>query len=430
MEHKSSKTLQIQARHGFHILPQHLQNDTSYLENFITFAKNSATQYAMVEVLTCQSLPVNSINTLTEHGITVDVFLKTSLQTDFDLLAYQDLINNLANLHVKRLILFDRPNRQDFWDPQTWVKPDLLEIFLEKFSLLAEKCLEKNIQPVFPPLQPAGDFWDTVFLRLALQTLQEKGKTALLESLTLSAYAWTNNHPLQWGAGGPERWPASTPYYTPQDGENQQGFRIFDWYQANVKAVLNHSLPILLLQAGRSAEYGTSPEIQQLSIVQDILEVLYPNLYAGGDDQLLKEPIPPEVATCNFLVELDWQSLQGIFAKIQDAQAAQKETILSPEQKKTLPDPFVHYLLLPDESWQSDPRKAAALQPFLNKFHPHTGVSVNEALDASEVTLLVTNNDDMQEKLNILAQNESILVRRMRVEPSMLVEDGYDHQQQ
>jgi hypothetical protein len=62
----------------------------------------------------------------------------------------------------------------------------------------------------------------------------------------------------------------------------------------------------------------------------------------------------------------------------------------------------------------------------MNKFHPHTGVSVNEALDASEVTLLVTEYDDMQEKMNILAQNESILVRRMRVEPSLYVEERND----
>lgn len=426
MEHTTSKTLQIQARHGFHILPDHIHNDPAYIENFIAFANTSATRYALVEVLSCQSLPVNLVSTLVESGITVDVFLKTTLREEFDLLAYQDLINTLANLHVKHVILFDRPNQQDFWDPQTWIKPNLLEIFLEKFSLLAEKCLEKNIQPVFPPLQPGGDFWDTVFLRLALQSLKDKGRSDLLESLTLSAYTWTNDHPIQWGAGGAERWPTSTPYYTPQNSENQQGFRIFDWYQTNVKAVLNHSLPMLLLQAGRAAEYGTSSKSNQLSITQDILEVLYPNLYVRGDDEELREPIPHEVITCNFLLDLDWQNLQGLFVKIQDAQAARVEKSASQEQKKIVHDQFMHYLLLPDESWQSDPVKTAALQPFLNKFHPQTGVSVNEALDASEVTLLVTGNDDMQEKMNILAQNESILVRRMRVEPSNLVEDRND----
>ena len=426
MEHTTSKALQIQARHGFHILPEHIKNDPTYAEKFITFAKASATRCAVVEVLSLQSLPVNLISTLDENGITVDVFLKTTMREEFDLLAYQDLINTLSNLHIRHLILFDRPNQQNFWDPQTWIKPNLLEIFLEKFSLLAEKCLEKNIQPVFPPLQPGGDFWDTVFLRLALQSLKDKGKTNLLENLTLCAYSWTNDHSIQWGAGGPERWPASTPYYTPQNSENQQGFRTFDWYQANAKAVLNHTLPILLLQAGRAAEYGIPSQTDPLSITQDILEVLYPNLYMRSDEEDLREPIPAEVSTCFFLVDMDWQNLQGLFAKIQNAQAVQPEKTASPEQSKSIPDQFVHYLLVPDESWQSDPAKTAALQPFMNKFHPHTGVSVNEALDASEVTLLVTEYDDMQEKMNILAQNESILVRRMRVEPSLYVEERND----
>ena len=84
--------------------------------------------------------------------------------------------------------------------------------------------------------------------------MKDKGKSTLLESLMLSTYCWTYERPLNWGAGGPECWPSSAPYYTPEDSQDQQGFCTFEWYQAQVKAVLNTTLPILLLEAGRSAD--------------------------------------------------------------------------------------------------------------------------------------------------------------------------------
>jgi hypothetical protein len=432
MEHKSLKTAQIQSRHGFHIPADKVQPDAAYLEQFIAFAKTSNTQRALVEVLSLQSLPVSTISNLIQNGIHVDVFLKTNLCEEFDLLAYQDLISNLAGLQVEHVILFDRPNRQEFWKPETWIKPDLLDIFLEKYILLAEKCLEKSIQPVFPPLQPAGDYWDTAFLRLSLQKLKEKGKTALLESLVLSTYAWTYGHSINWGAGGPECWPSSTPYYTPDDSQDQQGFRIYDWYQAHVKAVLNTTVPIMLLQAGRHSEYGAAAQEiaqeNQPETVQAILEKLYPNLVSGAEEEPSTELLPDEIITCNFLVDLDWDTLKNLFGGSagSDAQSSEAEPAAD-ERKNISADSPQHYLLLPDDSWQSDPRKATVLEPFLNKYHPAMGTSLDEALDAKEVTLVITEHDTAEEKIAILQQNEAIVIRKMRLEISSAMEDENDH---
>ncbi len=432
MEHKSQKTAQIQSRHAFHIPADKIQTDTAYLEQFLIFAKSTGTQHALVEVLSLQSLPVSAISSLVQNGIHVDVFLKTNLCEEFDLLAYQDLISNLAGLQVEHVILFDRPNQQAFWKPETWVKPDLLDIFLEKYILLAEKCLEKNIQPVFPPLQPAGDYWDTAFLRLSLQKLKEKGKTALLESLVLSTYCWTYGHPLDWGAGGPERWPSSTPYYTPEDSQDQQGFRIYDWYQAHAKAVLNTTVPIMLLQTGRRSEYGVEvqePEQENQSVtVQSIVEKLYPDLVSGAEEMTSEELLSDEIIACDFLVDLDWDSLKSLFGGLSTSQAQSGEPEPAVEEQKGIaPDSLQHYLLLPDDSWQSDARKAAILEPFLNRYHPVVGTSLDEALDAKEVTLLVTDQDAAEEKIAILEQNETIVIRKMRLETSPVLEDGNDH---
>ncbi|MGV8027106.1 MAG: hypothetical protein AB2L18_11160 [Anaerolineaceae bacterium] len=432
MEHKSLKTAQIQSRHAFHIPADKIQNDSACLEQFITFAKSTSTQRVLVEVLSIQSLPVSAISSLIQNGIHVDVFLKTDLCEEFDLLAYQDLISNLAGLQVERVILFDRPNQQAFWKPETWIKTDLLDIFLEKYILLAEKCLEKNIQPVFPPLQPAGDYWDTAFLRLSLQKLKEKGKTALLESLMLSTYCWTYGHPLDWGAGGPERWPSSTPYYTPEDSQDQQGFRIYDWYQAHAKAVLNTSLPIMLLQAGRRSEYGVElqePEPEnQSATVRSILEKLYPDLVSGAQEVTSEELLPDEIIACNFLVDLDWDTLKSLFTDLSVSQVQSDEPEPAVEEQKAFsPENLQHYLLLPDDSWQTDARKAAILEPFLNRYHPVVGTSLDEALNAKEVTLVVTEQDMAEEKIAILEQNEAIVIRKMRLETSTVLEDESDH---
>jgi hypothetical protein len=434
MEHKSLNTTQVQSRHAFHIPADKLQADPTYLDRFLSFAKASNTQRTLVEVPSLQSLPISAISTLIQNGMHVDIFLKTNLIEEFDLLGYQDLINNLAGLQIERVILFDRPNRQDFWRPESWVKPDLVDQFLEKFIILAEKCLEKNIQPVFPPLQPAGDYWDTAFLRLTLQNMKDKGKSTLLESLMLSTYCWTYERPLNWGAGGPECWPSSAPYYTPEDSQDQQGFCTFEWYQAQVKAVLNTTLPILLLEAGRSAEYGSASqnaeEEEATATVQKILNRLYTAETIAEEESNPSVLLPEEVVTCNFLVDVEWETLQALFS----GSPVSQPTVLEPETAATGEEPksiasaeSQHYLLLPDESWLENPMKAALLEPFRSRYHPLVGTSLSEALDAREVTLIITDQDAAEEKVDALSQNENILIRRMRLQINPAMEEGNDH---
>lgn len=431
MEHKTIKATHIQSRHSFHLPADKLQDDPAYLDDFITFCKASGTRRALVEVLTLRSIPVSAISTLLQNGLQVDVFLKTSLNQEFDLLAHQDLISNLAGLQVERLILFDRPNRQEFWKPETWIKPDLLDIFLEKYILLAEKCLEKNIQPVFPPLQPAGDYWDTAFLRLSLLKLKEKGKTALLESLMLSAYSWSYGRSLDWGAGGPECWPSSTPYYTPENSQDQQGFRAYEWYQAHARAVLDISVPILLLEAGRAAEYGTTlreaVQEDQSATLKTILNRLYPDDTAG-EEMPSSNLLPDTILSCNFLVELDWTTLKDTFATLASQQTDTVETQpLEDGQKAHSPDVLLHYLLLPDETWQVEPHKTALLEPFISRYHPVVGTSLDEALAAKEVTLVITAYHSAEEALATLEQQENLIIRKIRLETNPVVEEVHDH---
>ncbi|NMC46956.1 MAG: hypothetical protein GYA52_09005, partial [Chloroflexi bacterium] len=99
----------------------------------------------------------------------------------------------------------------------------------------------------------------------------------------------------------------------------------------------------------------------------------------------------------------------------------------TPEEKSIPLSSSQHYLLLPDESWLSDPSKEAVLEPFIHQFHPSVGTSLDEALDAREVTLVITAADQAAEQFNILQQQENIFLRKMRVEMPAVVEENHDH---
>ncbi len=151
---------------------------------------------------------------------------------------------------VRYVTIFDRPNLHRSWRASAWVQTDLVERFLDLYIPLAHAGLNAGLTPIFPPLEPGGDYWDTAFLRGALQSIQRRGQKDLMDQLIIGAYAKAETRPIQWGAGGPDRWPNARPYFTPEGVEDQRGFRIFDWYMAISKAVLSSPKPIFLFGMG------------------------------------------------------------------------------------------------------------------------------------------------------------------------------------
>ena len=214
------------------------------------------------------------------------------------------LFSIYASWGVRYVALFDRPNLRENWPAASWVQSDLVERFLDIYLPLAEAARQAGLTNVFPPLEPGGDYWDTAFLRAALQSLQRRGKHELLSTLTLGAYAWCDDRPLQWGAGGPERWPAARPYITPAGQEDQCGLYIFDWYQAIAQAVLKTRMPILLLGAGSRLKAGPGGLISEideinhahrnLAIARRLEQPDSNEDQTAGSDHLLP-PVPDDV---------------------------------------------------------------------------------------------------------------------------------------
>ncbi len=309
---------------------------------------------------------------------------------------------------VKYITLFDRPNLLKNWSQADWAQSNLVERFLDIFIPKAEMALNAGLLPVFPPLEPGGDYWDTAFLYSALQGIERRGETELLSQLTLSAYAWSGNRSPNWGAGGPERWPNTRPYSTPQNSEDQLGFRIFDWYLAIAKAILGQTLPIILLAAG--SKIGDQQDLRSPAV--DIQAHTWQNMILArmmsglGQEY---EPVPTEVLTCNFwllsaaegdselnnawykpnheqlpivTVMKEWVANGGV-----DPGSTAKSVPI-PYSHRIDPRPITHYLLLPNFEWGMTEGHLEAIRPFINKYQPTIGFSPVEASHAKKVTVV------------------------------------------
>lgn len=347
------------------------------------------------------------------------------------------LFENYGRWGVKYSALFDRPNLRSSWPAAAWAQTDLVERFLDFFLPHANAALQSGLAPVFAPLEPGGDYWDTAFLQTALRSMERRGQHRLVESLGLSAFAWTNNQPLDWGAGGPERWPASQPYYTPPNSQDQLGFRIFDWYQAIAQAETGLAMPIILLRAGSRLEKGLQGDpgalqkhAEQNLAIAELLSKARPEVksptalfsaQSTGEEELPDETLDSVLCANFWLLSADpespyvsnaWYQPQGGNLPVVNAlkqwsalQGKPAETTGkgNPEVEISLgAHPIEHYLLLPLYAWGVADWDLEAIKPFLQQHHPTVGFSVYEARLARRVTIFGEGTNLSPDSLTIL----------------------------
>lgn len=329
----------------------------------------------------------------------------------------QLLFEMYARWGVKYIAIFDRPNARSAWPTASWAQTDLVERFLDAYIPLAEAILMAGLTPVFPPLEPGGDYWDTSFLWTALKSLQRRGHSRLLESLALSAYAWVDGLPLEWGAGGPERWPLTRPYHTPDQQQDQRGFYIFDWYLAIARTVLKNPPSILLLGAGDRLQAEMTAEDlhthtqKNLALAQLAVEGAYFDPEVGALD-----PLPAQLLACNFWLLAaaadspyshqawfqpdrnhlpivaalrQWTGAPPTLAEPEPENSPTEEGFTEPAETSLPGDqPIDHYLLLPLFDWGVVEWHLDAIRPYILRHHPTVGFSLAEAAHARHVTVI------------------------------------------
>jgi len=428
----------VRSRLGFHYFPDTLHYRECDLQTWLSELKKLGAAWLTLVAPPDRAIPETFICGLMHAGIQPILHFQLPLLHQFQDGTLDLLFRAYASWGVSHVVLFDRPNQRSVWPAATWAQSDLVERFLDIYLPVANSALQAGLTPVFPPLEPGGDYWDTAFLRAALQGMERRGETGLLDALHLSAYAWVSEHLLEWGKGGPERWPGVHPYFTPPDEQDQRGFYIFDWYLAEAQAALGKPIPIILLAAGRrlhtTAESPAS-EIDELEHANINLSIAR-KFIAGVPSEEVDEPLSPYVLACNFWLLAadppDPSSNQAWFqpddyrlpivaalhrlvttngAGYQEdhpplVQETKDEPAYPPhsgalEEKHPSPiepkvsstlepsaHPVAHYLLLPRYAWGVSEWHLDAARPFILKYHPTVGFSPTEAALAARVTVV------------------------------------------
>jgi hypothetical protein len=287
------------ARIGFHYYPDTLHYRQTDLNIWLPVLKALGAHWLTLIAPADRAIPESFLSGLITNGIQPILHHHLPLENTPSSQDLQPIYQAYARWGVRYITIFDRPNRRAAWSIPSWTQKDLVERFLDIYLPLSETAQGAGLIPVFPPLEPGGDFWDTTFIRLAAQSLRRRSYTSLPKPWVLSCYAWAGNRPLDWGAGGPERWPGARPYGNPAGEQDQCGFRIFEWYLALAQAELRQPCAIFLLGAG--SRLGDRMDIQTPPI--DEITHAWQNIEIA---KRICEPmdsstgICPEVLACNF----------------------------------------------------------------------------------------------------------------------------------
>jgi hypothetical protein len=396
------------SRFGFYYFPDTLHYTENDIHTWLPELKALGASWLTLLSPTDRAIPESFIRRIIEEGIQPVLHLPLTTARSGNSAELDVLFNAYAHWGIRYITLFDRPNMLNKWSPSNWAKSNLVERFLDIFIPIAEAARQTGLTPVFPALEPGGDYWDTAFLFAALQGFQRRGHPDLLNQLAISAYAWSGNRSPNWGAGGPERWPGARPYLTPQNSEDHLGFRIFDWYLAITEAAIGKTCPIILIAAGSRIGDQLDPRSPAVDIHAHTWQnMTLVQLMAGCSQEY--DPVPKEVLNCNFWLLSAAQGDKEVNNAWYKPDASQlpivnklKEWVAeggtnTSTSSKFLPlytsnfkgsRPISHYLLLPTSEWGATDWHLEAIRPFIKKYQPTIGFSPVEASHAKKVTVI------------------------------------------
>jgi hypothetical protein len=412
-------------RIGFHYYPDTTHYRESDLEIWLPELKALGASWLVLQSQVDRAIPEHFIQSLVKAQIEPLVMFDLPIGNPPDCSDLEPLLAAYGHWGVHSVVLFHKPNARSTWPTSSWTQKDLVENFLDRFLPLANCCLQNNLIPTLPPLEPGGNYWDTAFLRSMLETLIRRNQSTLLENLMLTAYAWTHNRPLNWGAGGAERWPESRPYFLPEGAQDQRGFRIFDWYRTITQAVIGKTCPIVLLESGMPDMPIVTATLEE-NMDRHAAELLALAQLAGGEKvndpdnpEIQLEALPSDVAACNFWLlaaapDSPYSNQTWYDEGLQPrpiAQAVKNWRAALPTGKTPhIPDPLPipvpdlpdmqpepkmkeghiirHYLLLPTYEWGVADWHLDVIRPFVKNHKPTVGFSVEEAAQAGHVTVI------------------------------------------
>lgn len=367
--------------------------------DFIPLIKSVRGTFLFLPVYSSIAIPEYFLSAWIAESIQPIIHLKIPIENASQNHDLYLLIETYAKRGIKHLIFFDRPNMRRAWPPPVWVLSNLVERFVDQILPLFEFANKLGVLPVLPPLEPGGDYWDTLFLKSTLQALQRRN--AHLQ-FGYSAYGWTCGHPLNWGAGGPERWPLSLPYHPIQGNEDHRGIRIFEWYSSIAKSFGFDHLPLFILDSGKPDTPLNSFEEWQAI---EILNLIRSEQAAGKDI---------DVQTLGLWMpgKMDSAEFQRGIEKIKEWQDRLEAKNTAQAVHPNSASVIEHYVLVGDSHPAITDWRLRASHAFVLKHKATLGFSLQQASKAKRVTILATEEEIPEENLNDL-RHQGILVERI-----------------
>ena len=250
---------------GFHWFPDYRHYEERYFDTFVPELKAMGTSWL---VLLSEGLtPIADwfLRGLIEQDIEPIIRIYTPFVTFIDQAGLRRVCQHYAALGVHYVHVFNEPNLRIEW--AEW-NPESLPARFMNFLI---PCLEtmygvEGIVPVFTPLSPGGDYWDTSFLKAALAVLNQRGKKYLYDKMAVGIHNYAFNKPLTWGKGGNTRWGCARPYQRVPGCEDHTGFYQFEWYDEIVRQRAGRRLPLIGCENGvrpGDADDPRSPAINE-----------------------------------------------------------------------------------------------------------------------------------------------------------------------
>ncbi len=413
---KSLPTPINNSRVGFHYFSDSFHFREIDLVTWMPKVKQLNGSWLILEADQDRAIPESFITSLLTNNIEPIIHFNLNLSAPPSLVDLKLLLDSYVKWGAHYVMIFDKPNIKSSWASSAWAQHDLVERFLDRFIPVANAVILSGLIPVFPPLEPGGDYWDTAFLKSSLESMKRRGKSDILDKLVLSATGSFSNHGLSWGAGGPERWPGSRPYNISDTEEDQCGFCIYEWYNAICQTTLQRTLPMFILQVGEKE--GNSSQSQNYLPVFQLLNNETVNLPGSVENKL--DPIPENILGCIFRLvpqKTTTTPIDSFFYNDEDTptsiQSLVSQWIHSRRSSdKTRNDPLIenshplqHYLLLPAYEWGISEWHLDVIKPFVKRHLPAIGFSLSEAALAVNVTVVGGPQSFSEESLDFLRES-------------------------
>lgn len=431
MEHQSKNDLYLPNRLGFHYFPDAEHYSQADLEQWLPILQEMRVGWLVIRSLLSRAIPENFIRPLIDAKFNLIVDFQHPLGSSPDWESLQVLLAAYGRWGVRYALLDQAANMRTSWGNSAWGNPSLIQNYAERFIHFSGLALNHAVRPVLGPLVPGGDYWDTAFLPTTLAFIARSASPAMLSHLVLSAYGWDFGHHLDWGAGGPDKWPQTNGGQKLEKGtQNQQGFRAYEWVADASRKVFGKSLPIMLFEAGLPSRFKPEEDLspdgtRQMAIIG---LVRGRNQYDPVDTEHLLSQIPSDIISCNLFTlsateeenqEYRWFEENGrrlppaqAYAIREGITATKPGGVLNARQTThPLLERYSHrrYVLILDALLPQIEQILDRLQPLIENQKPLVGFSASEASRAAMITVITPGGVVEPSLLEELGANGSLI---------------------